>query len=103
MTYFGTLNKITHAGLDETFVPSLQETTFLLDPVILPAEIGSTPLPGLPNPNHYPKTSQVGTTVQSIMPVSYATWTEPPTYDAPMVGISMDRGGFVSTAQDLPV
>ena len=79
MTYFGTLNKITPVGYGETFAKSLPATMFLLDST--KKGNTSTPLPGLPNPNHYPRTSRLGTTVKFIMPVSYATWTEPPTYE----------------------
>ena len=86
MTYFGTLNRITPAGSGGTFVKLLRENTFLLDPISPQAVTGATPLPGLPNPNHYPRTSPVGTTVWNIMPVSYVTWTEPPTHEDPPVG-----------------
>ena len=100
--YFGTLNKITPVGYGETFAKSLAATTFLLDPTT--QEDTSTPLPGLPNPNHYPRTLLLGTTVKFIMPVSYVTWMEPPTYEDLTDGIlMMGWPNSASTDRDLTV
>ena len=92
MTYFGILNKVTHVGLGEMSVKLLRETMYLLVPHNLPAETGTTLPSGLPNLAPYQLMSSHGITAENIMPLSCATWMEPPTFDDPMDGISKTEG-----------